>query len=167
MPWPGRSAGILSSKRPVKNDTERAKNYAFLLLKFRLRSEQEIYARLKKKKFSGQIIKDTLDYLKENKFIDDEYFAKAWIESRLKNSLGLRKISRELKAKGIAEEIISSRLQEIKEGYCEKDAVKQLAEERLSKLKGVEPQKAKRRLYAYLLRRGFSPDVIYEALSII
>jgi regulatory protein len=144
---------------------EKAKNYAFLLLKFRQRSAKEITQRLKQKNFDDSVIKETLSFLKRQGFVDDESFAKAWIDSRLKKPLGLRRIKEELRIKGIDTDIIESNLKKIKQDYLEEEVVARIAADRLSKLKGIEPQKAKRRTFAYLLRRGFSPEVILDTLA--
>lgn len=167
MPWCAPSAGILLLKRVQikKSDSfERAKNYAFLLLKFRPRSQVEISYRLKKKKFSEAIIKETTSFLKDKGFIDDDYFARAWIESRLKRPFGFKRIKQELKLKGLKAETIDKEIDSAKTNYCEQDIVAKLAKQRLANLKHIEPQKAKQRVYAYLLRRGFSPDVIMDAI---
>jgi regulatory protein len=144
---------------------QKAKNYAFLLLKFRPRSEKEIGERLKRKKFDTTVIRETILFLKENGFVDDSYFAKVWLESRIKRPLGLRKLRVELRQKGINKEIIDSQVEEISKGYCEEEIVSKLAKERLNKLKGIEPEKAKRRLFDYLLRRGFSAEVIIDIVN--
>lgn len=143
---------------------EKAKEYCFLLLKFRLRSEKEICQRLKQKNFNEAVIKGALDFLKEYRFIDDALFAKTWIESRLKKPLGIRKIKEELKIKGIDKEIIEDALGQIQPGYSEEEVVSRLTRDRLKKPKGIEPQKAKRRVFAYLLRRGFSPDIVMDVV---
>ena len=148
-----------------KESVQKARDYAFLLLKFRLRSEKELYERLRKKKFDQGVIKEVLAFLKERKFIDDNLFAKSWIESRLKKPFGLRRLTQELKLKGIEKEIIDNRIQEAKEGYSEADIVKRLAGMRFKKLKNIEPQKAKMRVYGYLLRRGFSPEIVSDAIT--
>ena len=144
---------------------EKARNYAFLLLKFRPRSERELYARLKKKKFDESVIKDTLSFLKEKNFLDDNYFARAWIESRLKKPFGLRRIEQELKRKGIDKEIIQAQIETSRKGYREEEVVLGLAQERWLKLKGLEPKKSKQRIFGYLLRRGFSPEIIIETVN--
>jgi regulatory protein len=144
---------------------QKAKEYSFLLLKFRLRSEKEISERLKKKKFPEQVIKAAVAFLKEKKFIDDKEFARTWIESRIKRPLGLRRLKEELRAKGIDKEIIETNIREIKQDYPEADIVAEVAAEKLSRIKGVEPQKAKSRVYAYLLRRGFSSEVVIDTIN--
>lgn len=142
-----------------------AKNYAFLLLKFRPRSEKELYQRLKKKRFDDSIINEVISFLKDRGFIDDNYFTKAWIESRLKKPLGFKKIEQELKFKGINKEIIDTQIQELKKNYSEEDIILKLAQEKFNKLKVLELKKAKRRVFTYLVRRGFSPEVVIDAIN--
>lgn len=144
---------------------DKAKNYAFLLLKFRPRSEKEIFERLKKKRFNLEIIQKTLSFLKDKGFVDDKYFTKAWVESRIKKPLGLRRLKEELKIKGVAQEIIDSQINESKQDYSESDIVRKIAKDRLQRIKGINPQKAKQRIYAYLLRRGFSPEAAIDAIN--
>ncbi len=144
---------------------QKAKNYAYLLLKFRPRSEKELYQRLKKKKFDEQIIQETLTFLKDKRFIDDRDFAQAWVESRIKKPLGIRRIREELKFKGIDKEIIDNTTEKAKEDYFEQDIVTKLARGKLERLKNIEPLKAKRRVLAFLLRRGFSPDIVVDTIN--
>lgn len=136
-----------------------------MLLKFRLRSEKEIYQRLKNRRFDEQVIRATISFLKNKEFLDDNLFAKSWIESRLKRPFGLRKIKNELNLKGIDKEIISEQISQIKDKYREEDIVSEIVKSKLAKLKDIEPVKAKRRIYAYLLRRGFSSDVVSEIIK--
>lgn len=143
----------------------KARDYVFLLLKFRLRSENEILERLKRKNFSTEVAREVIDFLKEKRFIDDNVFAKAWINSRLKRTYGLRRIRQELKLKGVDREVIESQVGDISENYAEADIVADLIKGKLSKLKGIEPDIAKRRIYAYLIRRGFSPEIVVNSLN--
>ena len=143
----------------------KARSYAFLLLKYRQRSEKEISDRLKKKNFPEELIKETIVFLQEKKFIDDLAFSRAWIRERLAHSIGPRRLKQELKAKGISEEIIEDNLREAQESYSEAETVRELAASRLGRMKNLEPGIAKRRLYAYLLRRGFSPDIVIDIIN--
>lgn len=155
--------GLPSSRQ--SHSAEKARAYAFLLLKFRLRSEAELKARLKQKGFSEELSRDTVDFLKDKAFIDDRVFARGWVAARLKRPFGVRKIRQELIQKGLDKEIIENSLSQAREHYNESRIVSQLARQRFSKLKGIEPLKAKTRVYAYLLRRGFSPDVVSEIIK--
>lgn len=144
---------------------EKATAYAFLLLKFRSRSEHELYTRLKKKGFLEPVIKDTLVFLKEKRFVDDHDFAKSWAQARIKRAYGPRRIRAELKLKGIKEETIADIFREDLKDYQPEKIISALAQKRLRELKGIDLQKAKRRTYAYLLRRGFHPEAISDILN--
>jgi regulatory protein len=147
------------------NNAEKARAYAFLLLKFRLRSENELLVRLKQKGFSEELSQDTVNFLKDKEFVNDRVFARGWVASRLRRPLGLSKIRQELIQKGLDKEIIDSALSQVKEFYNESQIVSQLAQKRFSKIKGIEPVKAKARVYAYLIRRGFAVDIVGEVVK--
>ncbi len=144
---------------------EKAKNYAFLLLKYRPRSEREMIARLKRKNFEEKTIFKAISFLKEKKFLDDNYFTSAWINSRLKKPYGFRRIKQELTFKGIDQETIDKQAESCAAGYREEEVVKELAEKAFIKVKSVEPAKARARVYAYLMRRGFSPETIISVIN--
>jgi len=152
-----------------KNKKERtflgAKKYVFLLLKFRLRSEKEIRERLKRKNFAEETIKKTLFFLKKERFLDDNYFARSWIEARLKKNLSLRKLQEELAEKGIDKKIIDRQIEEVKKEYSEREAVLAIVRERIEKSGKIDSNAAKKRIFAYLLRRGFSAEISMEAVG--
>jgi regulatory protein len=143
----------------------KAKRVVLHLLKYRARSRKEIIDRLKRKKFSEIAIDQVLDYCNKLDLIDDEAFAFSWMNSRLRKPLGLRRISFELKSKGISDEIIQQSKDKIKENYNEYEVVADLAKDKFNKLKNLEPNKAKSRVYGFLLRRGFALDIVNEVIS--
>ncbi len=148
------------------SSSKKVLEYAFLLLKFRLRSEKELADRLLRKKFSASLVKQTVSFLKEKRFIDDRVFAKAWVSSRLGKPMGVRRLIQELRLKGIEKKLIDEAIAEqSRQGYDEAATVREIVESRAPRLKGLEPKVIKNRLYAYLVRRGYSPEVIIDELS--
>ena len=143
----------------------KALNYAFCLLKFRPRSEYELRQRLERKGFSEEQIRQTLGLLKQKGFINDEEFARMWVESRINKPLGLRRLREELRVKGISRDLITQILEQTQEKYSEEKLIQDAISRRLDRLKRLEPKKAKQRLYLYLLRRGFSTDRVREAVN--
>ncbi|MCM8800660.1 MAG: recombination regulator RecX [Candidatus Omnitrophica bacterium] len=144
---------------------QQAKDYAFLLLRFRPRTEKEISQRLKKKGFSEEVIEKILVFLRKNNFINDASFAQAWIESRLKKPLGINRIKQELILKGIDKAIIDSKINEILKDYSEEKIVTEIARKRFKRLENLPIDKTKRRIYDYLLRRGFSQEIVNDVIS--
>lgn len=143
----------------------KALNYAFRLLKIRLRSSQEIRDKLKNKGYEDRLVSNVLERLSDLKLVDDKVFSLAWTRSKFNNSYGLIRINFELKNKGIAKSIIDSTISELKPNYNENNAINELIEKRLKRLKGIDIIKIKKRLYSFLRLRGFSSQAIIEALN--
>ncbi|MGE5309321.1 MAG: regulatory protein RecX [Deltaproteobacteria bacterium] len=144
---------------------EKARAYAFLLLKYRLRSKKELGDRLRRRKFPEETIEKVVSSLEEKGYLDDTAFAKAWIASRTGQKFGAGRIRRELRFKGVDPDLVEEGLRESEEARPEEQTVREIAEEKFRKLKGLEPKTAKRRIYAYFLRRGFSPDTITDIIN--
>ena len=135
------------------------------MLKFRLRTERELASRMKQKKFPPEVISRTIDFLKDKKFINDGIFARAWIDSRLKRSMGLRRVKNELKLKGMPSALIDQSIAQVKELYSEDEIVADIIRRKIGSMKDLDPLKAKQRIYAFLIRRGFSADAIMDNLN--
>ncbi len=144
---------------------DEAYRYAIRLLKFRPRSEHELCSRLKRRGFSETDIKNSIIRLKQQGLVNDFEFARIWVESRIKKPLGINRLRRELKIKGIDKNIIEQVIGKISIRYNEEETLKDLASRRWERLKHIQPQKAKRRLFLYLLRRGFSSEDIQEVVN--
>ena len=150
----------------MKNDFQKAKNVCLRLLKYRLRSEKELRDRLTKKKFDNITVNKAIAYFKEIGLVNDAVFAKQWIESRLDKGLGAVRIKKELKEKGIdsltADELLKEKLKDAPE----QEKVRQVIEKKLKAMhRGEDLEKLKRRIFAFLVRRGFSYDLVYEEIK--
>ena len=93
-----------------KKQLFKAKNTVYQLLKYRPRSEKEIYDKLTEKNFSKNIIDNIISYFKDVELINDNLFTRGWISSRLTKPYGLTRIRYELKQKGIKKEIIKQEI---------------------------------------------------------
>ena len=146
-------------------EISRAKTIVFRFLKYRPRSEKEIVDKLQQKGVSTATVTLVLEYFRKAKLIDDVLFARGWVASRLRKPLGLRRIRQELKAKGISDEVITQELPSAEGDYNETTSALELAQKRFTKYKGVPKLKAKKRVYDYLVRRGFSFASVQRALT--
>lgn len=139
----------------MAKETEKARNYAYKLLEFRLRTRFEIEKKLKEKGFTEEVITDVVNRLIEYKFIDDRQFADMWVKNRCRlKPMGKWRLRQELKLKGINEHIIEDELANItaEEEY-------RMAEQLVAK-KLFKSQYSKKQLTAFLIRRGFSREII-------
>lgn len=130
------------------------------LLSYRLRSEWELRDYLRRKDCPSDIADRILNKLSINDYVNDEQFAKRWVENRrLLKATSRRKLSLELKQKRIPSEIIDKVLAEDKEVTNEREILKQLIERKRQRY----PDKLK--LMQYLARQGYNYDDIKSALA--
>lgn len=122
--------------------------------------------RLKQRGHQGFIIAQVIKDLEEKKFLDDKAFAKLWVGDRITlRPSGKNLIIKELKSKGVSEKIINEVLDEFKDAYDEYEIAKALALKRAERFKGLEEEKAVKRLLDFLSRRGFSYNTIWRILK--
>lgn len=134
-------------------------------LSFRQRSEKEIRDYLKKKNADDLTSKKIIDKLKEHKFLNDEEFAKWWVEQRTRvKPKADRVIKYELKQKGIDLKIIESLFENEDRSDFEKALV--LAEKKMKRLDKLEDKrKVYERLGRFLASKGFNYDTIKEVID--
>jgi regulatory protein len=125
-------------------------------------SESELRTKLGKKDYDESHIDEAIERLNQLGYVDDEAFARQWIAER-GTQRGKRLLQMELRKKGVADAVIEQVLEE--DGSDEVSQARELAAKRLGRLSGHSPDVIKRRLTDYLARRGYSYDVIREALS--
>jgi len=147
------------------NEINRAFNRALHYLTFRMRSEKEVIDRLKKEEFGDAVISEALVKLRDLQFVNDEQFAEAFVKTKINtNHLGPRELQRQLKAKGIDEQLIQEQLEELTAEDIDLHA-QQLAEKIARKNEKHAPAVVKRKIEEHLLRKGYSYDIIKEAVE--
>jgi len=146
----------------AEKECAEAKQKVLRLFNRRVYSEQEIRAKLEKKGYEETTIEKVVEELKKTLLINDYSFAKAFVSDRLRlNPKGSFQISYELKKKGVNQTIIDRVFSEENVVEGDFDRALEIARRRLEILKSITDKKTKkRRLYNYLLRRGFSYEVI-------
>jgi len=144
----------------------KARADALRLLRFRPRSVKEMAGRLKQKGHRGIIIARAIDELEGKGLLDDKTFAKLWIGDRISlKPAGKILILRELRAKGLEENTIESAFAEYEGLFDEAELAGPLARKKIAGLKGLEPEKAKKKIFDFLSRRGFSHNTIWKVIK--
>lgn len=147
---------------------QKAKNNAYSLLRSRPRSEAEMRSRLKLKGYGQEIVDTVVESLRKVGEIDDEKFARLWVDSKMQtNPVGDIALRRDLKGKGVAESIIEMVLGEKAQNYDDYSVALNMARERFKQLAKIDKRKALKRLYDYLSRRGFSYDIVNRVLDTV
>jgi regulatory protein len=136
------------------------------LLGVRARSEVELRQRLTAKGFDDTDVDAALGRLRELRLIDDEEFARQWVEQRSgRKGLGAERLRRELGSKGIASEVIESVLADNSDDELER--AKEIAAAHLRKFGDLPLPKQAARLFGFLSRRGFAPEVVDPAVRAV
>lgn len=136
---------------------ERGLNYVMV----RPRSVREVRDYARRKKWTPEDTELIIEKLQSRRYLDDANFARAWVENRaLGGKTSKRKLQMELKAKGVADDIIKRALENA--AFDEGHALKELiAKKRRLPRYAADEQK----LMQYLARQGFSFDDIKQALA--
>ncbi len=141
---------------------ENAYQRALSLISYRERSESEIEKHLQKKGIQEEIITGVLDRLRRSKLVDDQRFARLWVDNRAEfRPRSQRALAYELRKKGIDAEAIDEVLDEFDDDTAAYDAAQRYAR----KLHRLEWPEFRQKLYGYLARRGFSYATVKTALS--
>ncbi len=140
----------------LEDKHEVAMTIALHALAPRARSRAELYAHLIKRGTDGAIAESVLDQLELQGFLNDLDFAHQWAESRQRQKkMSKRVISTELRAKGVAQDIIDEVIHGI-DDETEYQLAFAIAERKFRSCAHLEPEKIYSRLSGALARKGFS-----------
>ncbi|KPJ50084.1 hypothetical protein AMJ40_03875 [candidate division TA06 bacterium DG_26] len=143
-----------------------ARKYSLSLLERRALSEAELKGKLRRRGYGSHIIDTLVRSLKEVDLIDDLNYARSWVRNRSTSSpRGALLLRRELKMKGIEASVIHEVMEEFKQIYDEGELLAEVAEKRAKQMSGLDSLTRKRRLFGYLLRRGFTLDEVKRVVT--
>ena len=136
----------------VKSAFEKGSDY----IASRMHSKKEFFEKLLKKGFEKSVILKALEKLEEYHYVDDDLFAKQFIEQNKKYSKKM--LENKLMQKGISADIIRDKLGN-KDDFEDFKLCLKMAE-KYAKSKDLSKEGAIKKLYASLARKGFSFDII-------
>ena len=142
----------------------RASEAAYRYLTRRPHSVFELRMKLKKKGFSGGIIKSAIDKCLENGYLDDEKFAIAWVKSRLAaKPRGRKMLMAELYSKGVDREISKSVVDQALAETSEDELALKLLHKNRNRLMSQNSVDLRHKIYNFLSYRGFGFQAIHAA----
>jgi regulatory protein len=163
--WKKRKEIKPDEERVVKNP-ERARQKTFdravNLLAYKPRSVVELRTRLMEKEWTNsQIVEEVLVKLEGYGYLNDGQFAKDFAASQLRGKpIGKRVLRQKLAMKKLDKETIQAAIETVFEETPEAEVIERAVAKRL-RLKGKpETREDVKKFYDYLLRQGFSYDMV-------
>lgn len=138
----------------------RAKKRALHLLERMDRTEHQLREKLKASDYPEEIIEEAIEYVKSFHYLDDKRYAENFTRYK-KENLSRQQIKQKLMSKGIARDTIEFAIEEEYDAD-ETEHIRKLLEKK--HFDGSSKDEGEfRRVYNYLLRRGFrSNDILKE-----
>ena len=146
------------SGRESRNVSAREKALDILL--YRMRSEKELYDKLIEKGYPEEECADALEYVKHFGYVNDAEYARQYVYSRC-GTRGRLLLKKELRDKGIDDELIEAALEELPESH---EVLLSLLEKKYGEPHELD-EKEFRRAYSFLLRKGFNTSAVIAALK--
>ncbi len=141
-------------------------------LETRSRSVAEVRRRLTSAGYRADLIDGAIARLGDLGMLDDEAFARAWVESRDRaRPRGERALQNELRLKGIDRALVDAVLDERQSGEGvalapDRDAAERLLEKHARALDRIaDPRRRRERAYALLARNGFDPETCRDVAA--
>ncbi|MBR0039226.1 MAG: regulatory protein RecX [Lachnospiraceae bacterium] len=160
----------LDVKKMSKEDWSLAncKERAIYIITNYSKTEKQLRDKLKKGgKYTDEIIDETIKFLKKHNFINDEDFAKRFVELH-KNTYSIKVLKQKLYQKGIKRNIIDNLFDSEEVEFDEESIIKKLLIKKCPDYYEREKdmdQKERQKILAYLYRKGFSYDKIADIMK--
>ena len=150
---------------------QRCKERSLYLLTGTAKTERRLREKLEKsQRYSEEVIAKTIAFLKEYDYLNDYQYALRYLEEN-SGKRSLRDMQAKLFQRGVdsaslkeAIEAFQEKLIE-EEGNPEREALLKCLEKKRTTLDLTDP-KDKQKLYAFLMRKGFSYSLIQEAINL-
>jgi regulatory protein len=134
------------------------------LLTVRARTEAELAGAMTARNVPDDAAARVLDRLRTVRLIDDAAFAVDFVNARRsERGLASRELSRQLRAKGVADDSITTALQGV-DAEAERATARTLVERKLKSMSRLDSTVQTRRLVAMLARKGYPPGMAFEVV---
>jgi regulatory protein len=143
---------------------------ALNLLALRARSSRELRRQLLRKGEPADQVDAAIARLHVAGFLDDRAFARQFARSKAVGSgMSRRRIQQELGRRGVARQVSDDAIADVfeEEQLDEHGVVEQAARKKLRSLENLDAVTRKRRLYAFLARRGYDLDDIRRVMQAV
>jgi len=166
----GRS--ITGLEERIAREAAQLKTYdrALNMLAFRARSSAELARSLVKKGEEKPCVDWAVERLKEQGLLDDSAFAQSFTRAKVLGAKqSRRRVQQDLSRRGVNRAVSDAAIDAVfeEEGVDQRAIVEEAARKKLRALRALEPVVRRRRLYAFLARRGYDADDIRAAMDAV
>ena len=124
------------------------------------RTEQQLREKLKSSDYPEEVIEEAIEYVKSFHYLDDERYAENFTRYK-KENMSRQQIKQKLMLKGVSKDIIQNAIEE-EYDVDESIHIRNILEKKHFSYETADEGEF-RRVYSYLLRRGFrSNDILKE-----
>lgn len=148
-------------------DKEAAYRTAIRLLERRPFARRDLERRMALKGHPADMVQLALDRAAKAGYLNDREFAQFYARSRSARGRGPARMRRELVQLGVAKELIEAALEACSAPEVVQGAIESLIARRAGQLKGLPPAAIRRRLLAYLARRGYSGAEVLRLVRMV
>jgi regulatory protein len=143
---------------------------ALNMLAFRARSSAELARLLVRKGEPKELVERAVGRLQEQGLLDDAAFAQSFTRSKVLGARqSKRRVQQGLAKKGVARDVSDAAIATVfeEEGVDQSAVVEAAARKKLRSLVRLEPAVRRRRLYAFLARRGYDADDVRKVMEAV
>lgn len=145
------------------HEFEKAKECAFWYINKRRYTKKELTEKLIKREYDRELAIDVVSYLEEHGYIDDRDYARRYVhDAVIIKKHGSVRIKTELAQKGIKGIVVDEALEMYV--YEKTDALAELVASKAASI-DFNDEKAKNKLVAFLVRRGFKYTEVFDAIK--
>jgi regulatory protein len=155
-------------ERIEPNGSSRAHNVSLSALARRGVSSEEMANLLARRELDAPAIEAEIERLERVGLLDDSELARTLVRTlRERKGLGRSAITAELRRRRIDPAVIADALEEADEADDgdELTRARELAARRAPQLRSLDPETARRRLGAFLMRKGYSGSIVASAVA--
>jgi regulatory protein len=143
---------------------------ALNMLALRARSSAELARSLVRKGELKEHVDRAIARLLEQGLLDDAAFAQSFTRAKVLGAQqSKRRVQQDLARKGVARAVTDAAIATVfeEEGVDQREVVERAARKKLRSLAKLEPAVRRRRLYAFLARRGYDGEDIRKAMEVV
>jgi len=143
---------------------KRAKKRSLHLLNTRSYTQKQLSDKLKMNGYSDKIILQAIDYVESFGYINDKAYVEQYIATQ-KGRRSMREIREKLRQKGIERQLLEDVFEVMEHEQDDTDAIKSILKKKNYTACDASVEE-KRRIYAYLARKGFRYEDINKVLQV-